>query len=150
MENATKALLIAAGVLIVILLISISMAILNFTENGSNEAQEVGDAISSATTDAAQQIIFGDKYKPGLITFKIGETTCYAEKDMTWDEWMSDVEYNTINVYSSNMYDGNYLAIDTNSGYYHLALDGKKIRVNGGPTAGVEIEINYKDPAPTI
>jgi len=149
MENATKALLIAAGVLIVILLISISMAILNFTENGSNEAQEVGDAISSATTDAAQQIIWGDKYKPGvkLIAFKIGETTCYAEKGMTWDEWIRDGEYNTINVYIG---ENNYLAIDTNSGYYHLALDGKKIRVNGGPTAGVEIEINYKDPAPTI
>ena len=50
MENATKALLIAAGVLIVILLIAFGMSIFNSTGDTSADAQAVGEQITSQST----------------------------------------------------------------------------------------------------
>ena len=52
MENASKALLIAAGVLIVILLIAFGMSIFNSTGDTSVDAQAVGTEIKGSTSQA--------------------------------------------------------------------------------------------------
>ena len=57
MENATKALLIAAAVLIVILLIAFGMRIFNSTGDTSKEAELVGDQITDSTSDAYTSLI---------------------------------------------------------------------------------------------
>ena len=59
MENATKALLIAAAVLIVILLIAFGMRIFNSTSEVSTQSQSIGKTISSSIT-AATDAIFKD------------------------------------------------------------------------------------------
>ena len=53
MENATKALLIAAAVLIVILLIAFGMRIFNSTSDVSGQAQNTGAQISTQAGQAA-------------------------------------------------------------------------------------------------
>ena len=53
MENASKALLIAAAVLVVIVLIAFGMKIFNSTEGTSSEAQEVGQAIEDTAESAS-------------------------------------------------------------------------------------------------
>ena len=53
MENATKALLIAAAVLIVILLIAFGMRIINSTSDVSGQATSTGTQISNKTGVAA-------------------------------------------------------------------------------------------------
>lgn len=53
MENASKALLIAAAVLIVILLIAFGMRIFNSTGDASSQATDTGKAISNQTSAAA-------------------------------------------------------------------------------------------------
>ena len=53
MENATKALLIAAAVLIVILLIAFGMRIFNSTSDVSGQAQDTGKQVSEQTKQAA-------------------------------------------------------------------------------------------------
>lgn len=52
MENASKALLIAAGVLIIILLIAFGMKIFNSAGDTSKDAQEVGSTITSQNKNA--------------------------------------------------------------------------------------------------
>ena len=52
MENASKALLIAAAVLIVILLIAFGMRIFSSTANVSGQATEVGNSLTTQTTNA--------------------------------------------------------------------------------------------------
>ena len=49
MENATKGLLIAAAVLIVILIISLALMILNPMQETGGHAQDLGDEISAST-----------------------------------------------------------------------------------------------------
>ena len=53
MENATKALLIAAGVLIVILLIAFGMRIMNTSGGAATSAAQTGTQISTQTQTAA-------------------------------------------------------------------------------------------------
>lgn len=53
MENASKALLIAAAVLIVILLIAFGMRIFNSTGNTSSKATETGEKLTEQTGIAA-------------------------------------------------------------------------------------------------
>ena len=53
MENATKALLIAAAVLIVILLIAFGMRIFSSSSDVSTQATQTGEAISNQTSAAA-------------------------------------------------------------------------------------------------
>lgn len=53
MENATKALLIAAAVLIVILLIAFGMRIFNSTSDVSGEATSTGTELSNQTGAAS-------------------------------------------------------------------------------------------------
>ena len=55
MENATKALLIAAGVLIVILLIALGMNIFNSVDDTSGQAGVIGGEITSQTDDATKK-----------------------------------------------------------------------------------------------
>ena len=56
MENATKALLIAAAVLIVILLIAFGMRIFNSTGNVSGQATDTGKAIEDTTETSAMDL----------------------------------------------------------------------------------------------
>ena len=53
MENATKALLIAAGILIVILLIAFGMSIFNSTGDTSADAEQVGQQIMQSSNQAS-------------------------------------------------------------------------------------------------
>ena len=53
MENASKALLIAAAVLIVILLIAFGMRIMNSAGDASTSATSTGQELSNQTTSAA-------------------------------------------------------------------------------------------------
>lgn len=55
MENATKALLIAAAVLIAILLIAFGMKIFTSTSSSSTQAGEVAQQIDTKTTNAGEQ-----------------------------------------------------------------------------------------------
>ena len=61
MENASKALLIAAAVLIVILLVAFSMKIFQST-NGktANDAGTIGSTISNQMESAASSIVYPD------------------------------------------------------------------------------------------
>lgn len=52
MENATKALLIAASVLIVIMLITVGIKIFNSTSSTTTQAEDVGSSISVQTFNA--------------------------------------------------------------------------------------------------
>ena len=54
MENASKALLIAAAVLIVILLIAFGMNIMGSASDTAADAGEVGDKITTQSNTAAQ------------------------------------------------------------------------------------------------
>jgi len=57
MENASKALLIAAGVLIVILLIAFGMSIFNSTGDTSGDAQAVGNQLTTQSQSASQSAV---------------------------------------------------------------------------------------------
>lgn len=57
MENASKALLIAAGVLVVILIIAVSMRVFNSTNDITDDAYEVGESIETETLDASKGAI---------------------------------------------------------------------------------------------
>ena len=57
MENASKALLIAAAVLIVILIIAFGMKIFNSTGDTSADAVEVGKAVKGGTALASNEIL---------------------------------------------------------------------------------------------
>lgn len=70
MENASKALLIAAAVLIVILLIAFGMRIFNGTTDVQGEADKVGQSLTnqattagSAATNALDSLKIPDKAK---------------------------------------------------------------------------------------
>lgn len=53
MENATKALLIAAAVLIAIVLIALGVRLLNSAGDSSSQAENVSNQISTTTNQAA-------------------------------------------------------------------------------------------------
>ena len=55
MENATKALLIAAAVLIVILIIALGMRIFSSTSGATSSATSTGEAIDNQTLQASNQ-----------------------------------------------------------------------------------------------
>ena len=57
MENASKALLIAAAVLIVILLIAFGMSIFNSTGDTAADAQAVGEQITTQSGAASQNAV---------------------------------------------------------------------------------------------
>ena len=56
MENASKALIIAAAVLITIILVSLGMLLISNVSGQSEEAKKVGDAISSAMGEAVLKL----------------------------------------------------------------------------------------------
>ena len=57
MENASKALLIAAAVLIVILLIAFGMRIFNSTSDVSGQASDTGKELSNQTSAAKNSAV---------------------------------------------------------------------------------------------
>ena len=59
MENASKALLVAAAILIVIVLITFGIRILNSAGDTAKQAQGLGDSISSATTSKVESLLSG-------------------------------------------------------------------------------------------
>ena len=56
MENATKALLIAAAVLVVIVIIALGVRLLGTAGDSSGQAQEVSNQINSTTEKAKTEI----------------------------------------------------------------------------------------------
>ena len=56
MENTSKALLIAAAILIVIILITLGIKVLGSVGNAAEKAEGVGDSISSATKDSTSKL----------------------------------------------------------------------------------------------
>lgn len=57
MENATKALLIAAAVLIAIVLVALGVNLLNSAGDTSGDASNVSNAIQGSTGNAANSIV---------------------------------------------------------------------------------------------
>lgn len=57
MENATKALLIAAAILIAILLIAFGMQIMSSSSETGKQASDTGAAISNQTTSATSSAL---------------------------------------------------------------------------------------------
>lgn len=58
MENATKALLIAATILIAIVLIALGVLLVKNVNNSSEQAEKVSNSLSNATNNAMKDIIF--------------------------------------------------------------------------------------------
>lgn len=97
MENATKALLIAAAVLISIVLTAVGVKIVSSTGDTSGQASEVSDALSSSTSSASEKVsqelskISGDdsiKFTVKVIStnHECLKTINYTtSKDMTWE-----------------------------------------------------------------
>lgn len=56
MENATKALLISAAVLIAIVLIALGVRLLNASGDSSNQAANVSNQLNNATGDAVNTV----------------------------------------------------------------------------------------------
>ena len=56
MENATKALLIAAAVLIAIVLIALGVKLLGSTKDTSGQAKNVSNAIKTSTNSAVNDV----------------------------------------------------------------------------------------------
>ena len=82
MENVSKALLIAASVLIVILIVTLGIKLLNSTGETTQQAQQVGDSISSASKDAVDKIVQVDKNTPTTVTtYKINVECTGCEPD---------------------------------------------------------------------
>lgn len=73
MENASKALLIAAGVLIVILIIVISMRIFNSTGDIAGDAEMIGESIAGTTSDASKEAIYELKDLNGKSLIRVEE-----------------------------------------------------------------------------
>ena len=63
MENTSKALLIAAAVLIAIILITLGLRALNSTKGVEEQAKNVGQSILSATDKAISQIGISRSWK---------------------------------------------------------------------------------------
>ena len=59
MENATKALLIAAAVLIAIVLVALGVKLLSSAGDTSGEASNVSNALKGSTTNAANGVVDG-------------------------------------------------------------------------------------------
>ncbi len=57
MENATKALLIAAAILIAIVLIALGVGLLNSTGDTTDDAKNVANALESSTSTAANGVV---------------------------------------------------------------------------------------------
>lgn len=77
MENVTKALLIAAGILIVIVIVTIGILIIKNVSNTSNNADKVGEEISNATNKSSIEVLGGLK---GIVISK-------ERFNMAWEEW---------------------------------------------------------------
>lgn len=59
MENATKALLIAAAVLIAIVLVALGVKLLNSAGDTSGEAEKVSNKLQNSTGTAANGVVDG-------------------------------------------------------------------------------------------
>jgi len=59
MENATKALLIAAAVLVVIVIIALGVRLLGAAGDSSTQAKEVSETLTTTTEKAATEISTG-------------------------------------------------------------------------------------------
>lgn len=61
MENTTKALIIAAAVLIVIVLAALGVLLIRNVSNTSDQAQDIGDLIGEAAGNASSDVVGGTK-----------------------------------------------------------------------------------------
>ena len=143
MENSTKALLIAAAILIVILLISISMAILSSAGDSFNEAKQVGNAISSLSKDTADKIIqsnknnsnSGDLYEITVIFYGEG---CYPDSNNP-----STIKENGTAILK--------FYIDMDREYLGYQISGAKYQSNYNPNSNPKVlEITISNPTEKV
>lgn len=113
MENASKALLIAAGTLVVILVVTFGIKTFNSTSDSMIVAKDTGKAIDNQTAQATDYAISGitgatmnsSESTSNKFTFTIGfpnnkwqyeNRTFTAEEGMTWKKWCAS-SYNINN-----------------------------------------------------
>ena len=100
MENASKALIIAAAVLITIILVSLGMLLISNVSGQSEEAKKVGDAISSAMGEAVLKLSTSRLADVG----KVGEPVNYHFDERSVSNIEGDNYIFTPN-YSSNSWE---------------------------------------------
>ena len=114
MENATKALLIAASILIVIILVAIGVRLLNSTKNTADQAKNVSNSLDNTSQKAIDSITTAlDKQNNNSATTDAISVKIYltqggalyanitAKKNMTWQEFANS-SYNNINLIIDN------------------------------------------------
>ena len=86
MENASKALLIAAAVLITVILVTVGIKIVSSSESVVEDSERIGSAISSSSKDAVDKFetSMGGKWtqsgtaiKKGSLTLEVGDYINY-------------------------------------------------------------------------
>ena len=104
MENSTKALLIAASILIVIILVAISIRLLNSTNGTSDQAEIVSDALGNTSQKASDSITASLSKNNNKDTISVNiyltqngglYANITAKKNMTWQEFANS-NYNNI------------------------------------------------------
>lgn len=137
MENATKALLIAASVLIVIVLIALGVGLLNSTNNTSDQAKNASNLLGNSSSEAIDSVTAAlNKYNnstPETISVDIHPTefggryaTITAEKNMTWQEFANST-YNNIGL-KINASGYPIIEIEGTNYYLYNFLGGKTIQ----------------------
>ena len=100
MENSTKALLIAAAILIAIVVIALGIRLLSSSNDTSKQADDVAKQILNTSsqfnddiTKSMGNIIFYIKFGGESNTNGVTITKKYiAKKEQTWGEWIKDSE----------------------------------------------------------
>ena len=87
MENASKALLIAAGVLIVILIIAISMRIFNSTGDIAGDTEMIGESITGSISEASKEAIYELKDLNGKSLIRVEEHEADAKQNSYYSSY---------------------------------------------------------------
>ena len=87
MENVSKALLIAAGVLIVILIITISLKILDYNNDVTQTTDKVGENISESVSDSSKKAIYVLEDLNGKSVIKVKQHTADAASNKYYSSY---------------------------------------------------------------
>ena len=132
MENTSKALLIAAAVLIAIVLISGAIVTLNSTQDVKEQAQGVGQSIGSATDEATEQLkltLSSKNWKVGAD----GETYTSSEgKTVKFGDLFTNDEVLAATGGTKSTYTGKWQVIGVEKGRLKLvsATDVSRVSIN--------------------
>ena len=129
MENATKALLIAAAVLIVIVLIALGVALLNSGSDVTGQAKSVGESTAVQTFNGQFTAYLGERQNAStvraLLTIVKASNNNSASKVTVKDSagtMMVNGENNTADSNALSIKDGKFYSISADDGY---ADDGR-------------------------